>query len=157
MFWACQNWNEKPRPTTQELFYTLLKIELKTYRKKKINNNICEKFWKGESKRRGKARMNSSIEVANAAAKAAYRNLLRAVRNHVGKEDHKSHFTDFIKHEFRINVSSQNPPNLKLAQDYTFYLNSVHHQKVLYFQFLWLWISSWELSFFLHVLLFFLL
>lgn len=79
--------------------------------------------------------MNSSIEVANAAAKAAYRNLLRAVRNHVGKEDHKSHFTDFIKHEFRRNVSSQTPPNLKLAQDYTFYLNSVHHQKELLFSY----------------------
>ncbi|KAH6783064.1 complex 1 protein [Perilla frutescens var. hirtella] len=79
--------------------------------------------------------MNSSIEVVNTAAKAAYRNLLRAVRKHVGREDHKSHFTDFIKHEFTSNISSKNPQNLKLAEDYTFYLNSVHHQKELLFSY----------------------
>ncbi|XP_047946968.1 uncharacterized protein LOC125193216 [Salvia hispanica] len=79
--------------------------------------------------------MSPPMEAANTAAKAAYRSLLRAVRKHVGEEGHKSHFTDFIKHEFRKNASSQNPQNLKLAQDYTIYLNSVHHQKELLFSY----------------------
>ncbi|KAH0906245.1 hypothetical protein HID58_038072, partial [Brassica napus] len=28
-----------------------------------------------------------------------YRDILKAVVKHVGKEDHKSHFTDFVKRE----------------------------------------------------------
>lgn len=77
--------------------------------------------------------MGSSFQGAYTTAKGVYRNLLKAVRKHIGKEEHKSHFTDFIKQEFRRNMNSENPQNLKLAHDYAFYLNSVHHQKVLYF------------------------
>ncbi|KAK4403839.1 hypothetical protein Sango_0752500 [Sesamum angolense] len=73
--------------------------------------------------------MGSSFQGANTTAKGVYRNLLKAVRKHVGKEEHKAHFTDFIKQEFRNNPYSENPQNLKLAHDYTFYLNSVHHHK----------------------------
>lgn len=71
-----------------------------------------------------------------------YRNLVKAVRNHIGKEQRHAHFTDFIKQEFR-NISINNPSKdpsfihqkLKLASDYTFYLNSVHHQKDLLFSY----------------------
>ncbi|KAL7148357.1 hypothetical protein ABFS83_06G173100 [Erythranthe nasuta] len=66
------------------------------------------------------------------AAKGAYRNLIKAVRKHIGKEEHKSHFTDFITQQFK---NSQNPNNLKLAHDYTLYLNSVHHHKELLFSY----------------------
>ncbi|KAK4436048.1 hypothetical protein Salat_0768500 [Sesamum alatum] len=79
--------------------------------------------------------MGSSFQGANTTAKGVYKNLLKAVRKHVGKEEHKAHFTDFIKQEFRKNANSENPQNLKLAQDYTFYLNSVHHQKELLFSY----------------------
>ncbi|KZV33127.1 hypothetical protein F511_03393 [Dorcoceras hygrometricum] len=58
-----------------------------------------------------------------------YRQLLKAVRKHVGNEEHKAHFTDFIKQEFRKNSNFEDSRNLKLASDYTFYLNSVHHHK----------------------------
>lgn len=71
------------------------------------------------------------------AAARVYRDLLKAVRKHVGKEEHNAHFSDFIKQEFRISSSqhrSKDPSfiqqKLKLARDYTFYLNSVHHHKV---------------------------
>jgi hypothetical protein len=78
-----------------------------------------------------------SSEGIKAAAKL-YRKLLKAVRKHIGKEEHKAHFTDFIKQEFRKGSSqhcSKDPSfiqqKIKLAHDYTFYLNSVHHHKVL--------------------------
>lgn len=67
--------------------------------------------------------------------KGVYRSLLKAVKEHIGKEQHKSHFIDFIKHEFRKNANSDNPQNLKLARDYVFYLNSVHHHKELLFSY----------------------
>ncbi|GFS30067.1 hypothetical protein Acr_00g0009950 [Actinidia rufa] len=60
----------------------------------------------------------------------AYRHLLRAVKKHVGKEDHKTHFTDFISQAFRQpSDPSSLHHKLKLATDYTFLLNSVHHHK----------------------------
>lgn len=74
--------------------------------------------------------MGSSFQGSKIAAKGSYRNLLKAVRKHIGEEEHKTHFSDFIKQQFRKDM---NPQKLKLAHDYTFYLNSVHHQKVLYF------------------------
>ncbi|KAL8533051.1 hypothetical protein ACS0TY_009344 [Phlomoides rotata] len=67
-------------------------------------------------------------------AKEIYRNLLKAVRKNIGKEEQKSHFADYIKEEFRRNINS-GTENLKLARNYTFYLNSVHHHKDLLFSY----------------------
>ncbi|GER53716.1 hypothetical protein STAS_31242 [Striga asiatica] len=78
--------------------------------------------------------MGSSFQGANTTAKGIYRNLIKAVRTHVGKQqEHKARFTDFINQEFRRDVNSENPKNMKLAHDYTFYLNSVHYHKELLF------------------------
>lgn len=64
-----------------------------------------------------------------------YRNLLKAVKNHVSKEDKKKHFREYVTEEFRKNSIlsdlSSIQQKIKLASDYTFLLNSVHHQKVL--------------------------
>ncbi|KAL3820095.1 hypothetical protein ACJIZ3_006000 [Penstemon smallii] len=79
--------------------------------------------------------MGSSIKGANTTAKSVYRNLLKAVRKHIGEEEHKSHFTDFIKQEFRKNINSENPQKLQLARDYTLHINSVHHHKDLLFSY----------------------
>ncbi|KAL3650051.1 hypothetical protein CASFOL_006454 [Castilleja foliolosa] len=80
--------------------------------------------------------MGSSFTGANTTtAKGVYRNLLKAIRKHVGKEEHKSHFIDFVKHEFRSNLNSEDPQKLRLAGDYTFHLNSVHHHKDLLFSY----------------------
>ena len=65
-----------------------------------------------------------------------YRNLLRAVKKHIGNEDSKKHFREYVTEEFRKNNSSSTSDlssidqSLKLAQDYTLILNSVHHHKV---------------------------
>ncbi|RID40729.1 hypothetical protein BRARA_J00754 [Brassica rapa] len=59
-----------------------------------------------------------------------YRDILKAVVKHVGKEDHKSHFTDFVKREFRNNSNS-----LDLARNYTYLLNSIHSHKELLFSY----------------------
>lgn len=60
-----------------------------------------------------------------------YRELMKAVKKHVGKEQHKTHFTDFIKSEFRKNGhDSLIHHKTKLANDYTYLLNSVHHHQV---------------------------
>ncbi|KAL3537559.1 hypothetical protein ACH5RR_000925 [Cinchona calisaya] len=78
-----------------------------------------------------------SSEGIQAAAKV-YRSLLKAVRKHVGKEAHKAHFTDFIKQEFRNSSSGDLSfihQKIKLAHDYTFLLNSVHHHKDLLFSY----------------------
>ncbi|MCD7467839.1 hypothetical protein HAX54_005485 [Datura stramonium] len=71
-----------------------------------------------------------------------YRNLLKAVKKHIGKEEHKVHFTDFIKEEFRKNRNLEYPKDpsfiqqrIKLAQNYTYLLNSVHHHKDLLFSY----------------------
>ena len=57
-----------------------------------------------------------------------YRDILKAVVKHVGKEDHKYHFTDFVKREFRNNSNS-----LHLDRNYTYLLNSIHSHKVCFF------------------------
>lgn len=66
-----------------------------------------------------------------------YRNLLKAVEKHIGKEEHKVHFTDFIREEFKKNRNLEYPKDssfiqqrIKLAENYTYLLNSVHHHKV---------------------------
>ncbi|XP_057250671.1 uncharacterized protein LOC104893784 [Beta vulgaris subsp. vulgaris] len=67
------------------------------------------------------------------------RHLLNSVKKHIGQEDYKRHFTDFIKEEFKKNDklsdSSSVQNKLKLARYYTFLLNSIHHQKELLFSY----------------------
>ncbi|EFH38532.1 predicted protein [Arabidopsis lyrata subsp. lyrata] len=60
-------------------------------------------------------------------AARVYRELLKAVVKHVGKEDYKSHFIDFVKQEFRKNANSE---TINLARNYTYLLNSIHSHKV---------------------------
>ncbi|XP_026659637.1 uncharacterized protein LOC103705009 isoform X3 [Phoenix dactylifera] len=64
-----------------------------------------------------------------------YRQLLKAVDKHIGKDGDKRHFRDYIIEEFRkdTNLSDQAAVQnkVKLARDYTFLLNSVHHHKEL--------------------------
>lgn len=66
----------------------------------------------------------------------AYRHLLKAVKNHIAKEDTKRHFVEYVTEEFRNNCKlsdlSSIQQKMKLARDYTFLLNSVHHHKVLH-------------------------
>uniref|UniRef100_A0A5B7BPS3 Complex 1 LYR protein n=1 Tax=Davidia involucrata TaxID=16924 RepID=A0A5B7BPS3_DAVIN len=68
-----------------------------------------------------------------------YRHLLKAVKKHIGKEDHKSHFTDYIAQEFRKNSQQSDLSSIqhkiKLARDYSYLLNSVHHHKDLLFSY----------------------
>lgn len=69
------------------------------------------------------------------AAAKVYRDLLRAVKKHVGNEEYTKHFSEYVTDEFRKNCQVSDPSlvtqKIKLANDYTFLLNSVHHQKVL--------------------------
>nr|GMC54741.1 uncharacterized protein LOC109190474 [Ipomoea batatas] len=72
------------------------------------------------------------------AGKEAYRSLLKAVKKHIVKGEHKPDFTDYIREEFRKSVNAQAPnvrEGLQLAKDYTFLLNSVHHHKDLLFSY----------------------
>ncbi|KAK9282962.1 hypothetical protein L1049_011187 [Liquidambar formosana] len=68
-----------------------------------------------------------------------YRHLLKAVKNQLGKEESQRHFRDFITQEFRKNVElsdlSSIQQKIRLAHDYTFLLNSVHHHKDLLFSY----------------------
>lgn len=77
--------------------------------------------------------MGSSAEALQSATKV-YRHLLKAVKKHVGKEDHKSHFVDFISQEFRKSPQQSDlsaiRQKIKLANDYTYLMNSVHHHQV---------------------------
>ncbi|KAJ0046031.1 hypothetical protein Pint_06113 [Pistacia integerrima] len=72
-----------------------------------------------------------SSEILQAAK--VYRHLLKAVGKHIGKEDYKNHFREYITQEFRKNSNLSDPSSIqqkiRLAHDYTFLLNSVHHQK----------------------------
>lgn len=79
--------------------------------------------------------MKSSSEALRAAV--LYRQLMKAVKQHVGKEGHKSHFTHFIAQEFRKRSEQLDSvqQKLKLARDYTVMLNSVHHHKELLFSY----------------------
>ncbi|KAG5029561.1 uncharacterized protein LOC114412986 [Glycine soja] len=68
-----------------------------------------------------------------------YRLLLKAVKKHIEKEENKKHFIEFVTSEFRNNRNlSDNvaiQQKIKLARDYTFLLNSVHHHKDLLFSY----------------------
>ncbi|KAM6554749.1 hypothetical protein CsatB_015511 [Cannabis sativa] len=68
-----------------------------------------------------------------------YRNLLKAVVKHIGKEDSKRHFREHVTNEFRKNLVLSDLKSvrqkIKLAQDYTYFLNSVHHHKELLFSY----------------------
>ncbi|CAJ1938429.1 unnamed protein product [Sphenostylis stenocarpa] len=68
-----------------------------------------------------------------------YRHLLKAIKKHIGKEENKSHFLEFVTSEFRNNQNLSDgvavQQKIKLARDYTFLLNSVHHQKDLLFSY----------------------
>ncbi|GLT66861.1 hypothetical protein SLA2020_392050 [Shorea laevis] len=72
-------------------------------------------------------------------ASKVYRDLLRAVKKHIGKEDHKKHFSEYITEEFRKNHELSDPSlvrrKIKIASDYTFLLNSIHHHKELLFSY----------------------
>ncbi|KAL9418983.1 hypothetical protein AB3S75_036855 [Citrus x aurantiifolia] len=78
-----------------------------------------------------------SSEIMQAAK--VYRQLLKAVKNHIGKEDYKMHFMEYVMQEFRKNSKLSDPSSIrqkiKLAHDYTFLLNSVHHHKDLLFSY----------------------
>ncbi|KAI3798155.1 hypothetical protein L1987_33424 [Smallanthus sonchifolius] len=76
-----------------------------------------------------------SGEVLKAAK--VYRELMKTVKKHIGKEEHKTHFRDFVKSEFRKNGDGLEPSviqqKIKLASDYTYLLSSVHnHQDLLF-------------------------
>lgn len=62
-----------------------------------------------------------------------YRQLLMAVKKHIGQEESKRHFREFVTSEFRKNSNLSDDvavqQKIKLARDYTFLLNSVHHHK----------------------------
>lgn len=71
-----------------------------------------------------------------------YRNLLKTVKKHIGKEEHRVHFTDFIREEFRKSRNLEYPKDssfaqqrINLAQNYAYLLNSVHHHKDLLFSY----------------------
>ncbi|KAJ9175562.1 hypothetical protein P3X46_014106 [Hevea brasiliensis] len=68
-----------------------------------------------------------------------YRQLLSAINKHIGQEDYKNRFGEFIMQEFRknSNLSDQSSirQKIKLARDYTLLLNSVHHHKELLFSY----------------------
>ncbi|KAG5136426.1 hypothetical protein JHK82_021157 [Glycine max] len=68
-----------------------------------------------------------------------YRLLLKAVKKHIGKEENKRHFIEFVTSEFRNNRNLSDcvaiQQKIKLVRDYTFLLNSVHHHKDLLFSY----------------------
>ncbi|KAI4352888.1 hypothetical protein L6164_007097 [Bauhinia variegata] len=80
-------------------------------------------------------------EMGSEAFKSAmiYRQLLKAVKKHISKDESKRHFQDFITSEFRKNSTLSDgvavQQKIKLARDYTFLLNSVHHHKDLLFSY----------------------
>ncbi|KAL0551822.1 hypothetical protein IC582_010911 [Cucumis melo] len=75
--------------------------------------------------------MNSeALQVAK-----AYRQLLKAVKKHIGKEESKKHFVDYVAQKLRDKSILSKPhfvqQEIKLARHYTFLLNSMHHQKAI--------------------------
>lgn len=68
-----------------------------------------------------------------------YRQLLKAVEKHIGKDGSRRHFRDFVTQEFHRNAALSDQAaarrQLNLARDYTYLLNSVHHQKELLFSY----------------------
>ncbi|XAR62635.1 hypothetical protein NMG60_11017472 [Bertholletia excelsa] len=83
---------------------------------------------------RKSSEMCSSAETLRAAK--VYRDLLKSIKKHIGREEYKSHFTEFVSQEFRkqSEVSSAYE-KIKLARDYTSLLNSIHHHKDLLFSY----------------------
>lgn len=73
----------------------------------------------------------SSSEALQAAK--VYRELLKAVKKHIPKDDGKKRFKEYVTNEFRNNSTLSDPSSvhhkIKLARDYTLLLNSVHHHK----------------------------
>ncbi|KAJ3684380.1 hypothetical protein LUZ61_013544 [Rhynchospora tenuis] len=67
-------------------------------------------------------------------AATVYRRLLKAVEKHIGKDGGKGYFRDFVSQEFRnnSNLSDQEAARrkLKLASDYTYLINSMHHHQI---------------------------
>lgn len=67
-------------------------------------------------------------------AAKVYRSLLKAVKKYIGNDGSKRHFRDYITEEFQKNASVSDQATvenkIKLAHEYTFLLNSVHHHKV---------------------------
>ncbi|CAN6568639.1 unnamed protein product [Malus baccata var. baccata] len=65
-----------------------------------------------------------------------YCHLLKAVKKHVAKEENKRHFIKYTTEEFRNNCKLSDPSSIqhkiKLAENYTLLLNSVHHHKDLF-------------------------
>ncbi|CAG7892744.1 unnamed protein product, partial [Brassica rapa] len=96
---------------------------------------FCRHHQLGSSKNHfaGIIRKMSGGEVVVTAARV-YRDLLKAVVKHVGKEDHKSHFTDFVKTEFR-KKKAHSLEKINLARNYTYLLNSIHSHKDLLFSY----------------------
>ncbi|ONK61514.1 uncharacterized protein A4U43_C08F30720 [Asparagus officinalis] len=68
-----------------------------------------------------------------------YRQILKAVDKHVGKDGSRRHFRDFVIQEFRSNSElsdrSAVRSKLNLASNYTYMLNSLHHHKELLFSY----------------------
>ncbi|KAK8531813.1 hypothetical protein V6N13_131174 [Hibiscus sabdariffa] len=68
-----------------------------------------------------------------------YCDILKAVKKHIGKEEYKKHFSEYITEQFRKNSQLSDPSlvdqKIKLANDYTYLLNGVHHHKELLFSY----------------------
>ncbi|EOA14155.1 hypothetical protein CARUB_v10027302mg [Capsella rubella] len=86
-------------------------------------------FIRSDQRRRESKKMSGEVVLAA----RVYRDLLKAVVKHIGKEDHKAHFLDFVKQEFRKNVS--NSEKMNLARNYAYLLNSIHSHKDLLFSY----------------------
>ncbi|KAG9156438.1 hypothetical protein Leryth_024202 [Lithospermum erythrorhizon] len=70
-----------------------------------------------------------------------YRELVKAVKKHIGNEDHKTHFTHFIKQEFTnhnnecrtVERFGENPDGIPLLQSLyadTNYLPFINHKRM---------------------------
>ncbi|PIA29283.1 hypothetical protein AQUCO_06100060v1 [Aquilegia coerulea] len=69
-------------------------------------------------------------------AAKVYRHLLKSVKKHIGNDQNKKHFTDYITQEFhKVSDPSTAQQKIKLARDYTYLLNSVHQHKDLLFSY----------------------
>ncbi|XP_062159371.1 uncharacterized protein LOC133866757 [Alnus glutinosa] len=72
-------------------------------------------------------------------AAKAYRQLLKAVKKHIAQEDSKRRFKEYVTEEFRKKCTPSDLSavrhKIKLANDYTFLLNSVHHHQALLFSY----------------------
>ncbi|KAL5725067.1 hypothetical protein ACHQM5_008254 [Ranunculus cassubicifolius] len=69
-------------------------------------------------------------------AAKVYRHLLKSVKKHIGNVENRGHFTDYIIQEFhKVLDPSIAQKKLRLAHDYTYMLNSVHHHKELLFSY----------------------